>query len=108
MTGIKLRSTNRKLNNKNIFSNILKTDILQYERENMISLYMFLNLKSKHITKGSIAHIEKKQGKLTCESNFLGNPNIKKQKFSQSERIFYSKQFQIRNSMKIFLKSLLK
>ena len=63
------------MNNKNIFSNILKTDILQYERENMISLYMFLNLKSKHITKGSIAHIEKKQGKLTCESNFLGNPD---------------------------------
>ena len=50
---------------------------------------MFLNLKSKHITEGSIAHIEKKQGKLTCESNFLENPNIKKQKFSQSERIKY-------------------
>ena len=50
---------------------------------------MFLNLKSKHITEGSIAHIEKKQGKLTCESNFLENPNIKRQKFSQSERIKY-------------------
>ena len=50
---------------------------------------MFLNLKSKHITEGSIVHIEKKQGKLTCESNFLENPNIKKQKFSQSERIKY-------------------
>ena len=50
---------------------------------------MFLNLKSKHITEGSIAHIEKKQGKLTCESNFLENPNIKRQKLSQSERIKY-------------------
>ena len=40
-------------------------------------LNMFLNLKSKHI-KGVIAQFEKKQGKLTCESNSSENPNTKK------------------------------
>ena len=32
---------------------------------------------SKYIIKGTIAQIEKKQGKLTCESFPLENPNIK-------------------------------
>ena len=39
---------------------------------------MFLNLKSKFIIKGAIAQIEKKQGKLTCESISSENPIIKK------------------------------
>ena len=34
----------------------------------MILLNMFLILKSKHIVKGTLAQIKKKQGKLTCES----------------------------------------
>ena len=47
---------------------------------------MFLNFKSKHI-KGAISQIERKQGKLTCESNPSKDPNIKKQKLKQTERL---------------------
>ena len=32
-------------------------------------LSMLLNLKSKHAIKGATSEIEKKQDKLTCESN---------------------------------------
>ena len=35
--------------------------------------------KSKHIIKGTVAQIEKKLGKLRCESVPSENPNIKKQ-----------------------------
>ena len=45
----------------------------------MVLLNMFLNLKSKHISKCEIAQTEKKQHKLTCESFPLENSNIKKQ-----------------------------
>ena len=53
----------------------------------MILLNMFVILKSKHIIKskskhiikGTVAQIEKKQGKLRCESVPSENPNIKKQ-----------------------------
>ena len=48
---------------------------------------MFLNPKSKHIIKETIAHIEKEQGKLPCESISSENPNIKRQKLNQSKRI---------------------
>ena len=34
-------------------------------------LNMFLNCKAKHVIKGAIPEIEKKQKKLTCESNPL-------------------------------------
>ena len=40
-----------------------------YEREVVILLNIALNFKSKHIIKGAIAQIERKLGKLTCESN---------------------------------------
>ena len=50
---------------------------------------MILNLKSKHIIKGAIAQIEKKQGKITCVSDPLKDPNIKKPKLNQSKRIKY-------------------
>ena len=43
--------------------------MLLYEREVVILLNIFLNFKSKHIVKGAISQIERKQGKLTCESN---------------------------------------
>ena len=45
---------------------------------------MFLSLKSKYITKGAIAQIEKKQGDLTCVST-SENPNIKKQKLNKNK-----------------------
>ena len=35
----------------------------------MSFLNMFLNRKSKHVIKGAIPQIEKKQNKHTCESN---------------------------------------
>ena len=38
---------------------------------------MFLNIKSKHIIKGAITQIQKKQCKLTSESISLQNPKIK-------------------------------
>ena len=47
-----------------------------YEREVVILLNIVLNFKSKHIIKGAIAQIERKLGKLTCESNPSENPNI--------------------------------
>ena len=34
-------------------------------------LNIFLNSKSKHVIKGAIPEIEKKQNKLTCKSNPL-------------------------------------
>ena len=37
---------------------------------NFFWIYIFLNCKSKHVVKGAIPEIEKKQ-KLTCESNPL-------------------------------------
>ena len=50
----------------------------------MIFLNEFLNLKSKHIIKGAIGQIEKKQGKITCESNPSEDCNMKKQKLDQT------------------------
>ena len=46
-----------------------------------------LNLKSKHTIKDAIAQTERKQGKITCESNSLEDPNIKKQKLNHNKRI---------------------
>ena len=43
-----------------------------YETEVVILLNIVLNFKSKHMIKDAIAHIERKLGKLTYESN----PNI--------------------------------
>ena len=48
---------------------------------------MFLNFKSKHIIRGAIVQIERKQGKLTCESNPSEDPSIKKQKLKQTKRL---------------------
>lgn len=62
-----LRNPNRKLKNKNTCSNILKTEMLRYKRENIIFLNMFLNLRSKHIIKSAIAQIKKK--KVTLYAN---------------------------------------
>ena len=76
MTDIKLQNTDKKLNKKNICSNIIKTEMQLYEREVVILLNIVLNFKSKHIIKGAIAQIERKLGKLTCESNPSENPNI--------------------------------
>ena len=61
----------------------------------MILLNTFLSLKSKYIIKGSIAQIEKKQGKLTCESILSEKTNIKRQKLNQNKtslvkRVFFS------------------
>ena len=41
---------------------------------------MFLDFKSKHIIKGAVGQTERKQGKLTCESNPSEDSNIKKNK----------------------------
>ena len=46
---------------------------------------MFLSLKSKYIIKGAIAQIEKKQGKLTCESIPSENSNVKKTKIKPKQ-----------------------
>ena len=47
-----------------------------YEREVVILLNIVLNFKSKHIIKDAIAHIERKLGKLTYESNLSEDPSI--------------------------------
>ena len=47
-----------------------------YEREVVILLNIVLNFKSKHITKGAIAQIERKLGKFTCELNLSEDPDI--------------------------------
>ena len=53
----------------------------------MILLNIFIELKSKHIIKGAIAHIEKKQGKFLDESISPEIPSIKKtkQKLNQNK-----------------------
>ena len=76
MTDIELQNTDRKLNKKNIFSNIIKTEVQLYEIEVVILLNIVLNFKLKHIIKGAIAQIEMELGKLTCESDLSENPNI--------------------------------
>ena len=76
MADIKLQNTDKKLNKKNVCSNIIKTEMQLYEREVVILLNAVLNFKSKHIIKGAIAQIERKLGKLTCESNLSEDPNI--------------------------------
>ena len=76
LTDIKLQNTDKKLNKKNICSNIIKTEMQLYEREVVILLNIVLNFKSKHIIKGAIAQIERKLGKLTYESRLSENPKI--------------------------------
>ena len=76
LTDIKLQNTDKKLNKKNICSNIIKTEMQLYEREVVILLNIVLNFKSKQIIKSAIAQIERKLGKLTCESNLSEDPNI--------------------------------
>ena len=76
MTNIKLQITDKKLNKKNICSIIIKTEMQLYKREVVILLNIVLNFKSKHIIKGAIAQIERKLGKLSCESNLSEDPNI--------------------------------
>ena len=51
----------------------------------MILLNKFLSLKSKYIIKVAIAHIEEKQGKLTCVSIPSEKPNVKKQKLNKNK-----------------------
>ena len=51
MTDIKLQNTDKKLNKKNICSNIIKTEMQLYEREVVILLNIVLNFKSKNIKK---------------------------------------------------------
>ena len=53
----------------------------------MILLNTFLNFKSKHIMKDTIAQIEKKQVKLTCESNPSEDPNVKKHKLRPIKKL---------------------
>ena len=76
MADIKLQNADKKLNKKNICSNIIKTEMQLYEREVVILLNIVLNFKSKHIIKGAIAQIERKLSKLTCESNLSEDPNM--------------------------------
>ena len=76
MADIKLQNADKKLNKKNICSNIIKTEMQLYEREVMILLSIVLNFKSKLIIKGAMALIERKLGKLTCESNLSEDPSI--------------------------------
>ena len=52
--------------------------MLLYKREVVILLNMSLNFKSKHIIKVLIGQSERKQGKLTCESNLSQDLNLKK------------------------------
>ena len=47
-----------------------------YEREVVILQNIVLNFKSKHITEGAIAQIERKLGKLPCELNLSEDPNM--------------------------------
>ena len=81
--------------------------MLLYEREVVILLNMFLDFKSKHIIKGAIAQIERKQDKLTCESNLSEDPNIKKEKLKQTKRLkcVFNKQFEICNHVETVLKN---
>ena len=46
-----------------------RTELLEYIREVMNFLNMFLNHKSKHAIKGATPEIEKKQDEFICESN---------------------------------------
>ena len=55
------------MNKRNIFSNVIKTEMQSYETEVVILPNAVLNFKSKHIIKDAIAQIEKKLGKLTYE-----------------------------------------
>ena len=48
--------------------------MLSYKIEVRNFLNLCLNFKSEHIIKGAIVQIEKKQGKLPCESIPLENP----------------------------------
>ena len=57
MTDVKLQNTDKKLNEKNICSFIIKTEMQLYEREVVILLNIALNFKSKHITKGATAQV---------------------------------------------------
>ena len=75
MAVIKLQNTDKKLEKK-IYSYIIKTEMQLYERKVVILLNIVLNFKSKHIIKSAIAQIERKLGKLTCESNLSEDPNI--------------------------------
>ena len=47
-----------------------------YKIEVVVLLNMVLNFKPKQIIKGEIAQIQRKLGKLTCESNLSEDPNI--------------------------------
>ena len=76
MTDIKLQNTDKKLNKKNICSNIINTEMQLYEREVVILQNIVLNFKSKHIIEGAIAQIERKLGKLPCELNLSEDPNM--------------------------------
>ena len=73
---IKLQNADKKLNKKNICSNIIKTEMQLYEREVMILLSIVLNFKSKLIITGAMVLIERKLGKPTCDSNLSEDPNI--------------------------------
>ena len=61
--------------------------MLLYEIEVVILLNMLLNFKSKIIIISEKLHIDRKQGKLTYESNPSEDPNIKKQKLKQTKRL---------------------
>ena len=50
-------------------------------------LNIVLNFKSKHI-KGSIVQIERKLGKITCESNIFRRPQYKKTKIKTNQTLF--------------------
>ena len=76
LTDIKLQNTDEKLNKNIIYSSIIKAEMKLYETEVVILLNIVLNFKSKHIIKGAIAQIERKLGKLSCESNLSEDPNI--------------------------------
>ena len=54
----------------------MKTEMQLYEKEVVILLNIVLNFEAKHIIKGAIAQIERKLGKLSCESNLSEDPNI--------------------------------
>ena len=57
------------------------------QKRNIAFQNMFLNLKLKNINKSAIAQVEKKPGKLTCESISSKNSNMKKQKLNQVKRV---------------------
>ena len=58
-----------KLNNNNICSNISKNRVAGIHKRSHEFSDMFLNRKLKHAIKVATPDIEKKQDKLTCESN---------------------------------------